>query len=345
MTQNMDELYIQRCFDLARLGASKVSPNPLVGAVIVSQNRIIGEGFHHTYGQAHAEVNAVNSVHIEDKHLLPFSTIYVSLEPCCIYGNTPPCTNLILEHKIPRVVISSLDLSPDVSGKSVEILRSAGVEVVENILPLQGKSLSLSRTTYVCKNRPYIILKYAKSKDGFIAQKKGTPVWISNRFNKRLTHKWRSEIDAIMIGTNTARMDNPSLTTRYYHGQNPIRIVLDKNLKLDGTLHIFDNRATTIVFNALKSLQKGNIQFIKVDFENQLLEQILVILHKKKISNLLVEGGAILLQSFIDTSLWDEARILTGDIYLQEGVAEPKFTAPLVQEFLLGTDTISIYKN
>ena len=344
MKQNMDELYIQRCFDLARLGTSKVSPNPPVGAVIVAKNRIIGEGFHQAYGQAHAEVNAVNNVHEDDKHLLPFSTIYISLEPCCVYGNTPPCTNLILKHKIPRVVISSLDLSPDVSGKSVEILRNADVEVIENILPTQGKNLSLSRTTYVCKSRPYVILKYAKSKDGFIAKKEGAPVWISNLFSKRLTHKWRSEIDAIMIGTNTARIDNPSLTTRYYNGQNPIRVVLDKNLKLDSTLHIFDDSAATIVFNTLKSSQRGNIQFVKVNFENQLLEQVLLFLHQNKVSNLLVEGGSVLLQSFIAANLWDEARVLTGNTYLQEGLPAPKIDDAPVQEFKLETDTISVYK-
>lgn len=341
----MEELYIQRCFDLARLGFSNVSPNPLVGAVIVANNQIIGEGFHKRYGSPHAEVNAVNSILPKNKHLLSASTIYISLEPCCVFGNTPPCTNLILSHKIPRVVMSSLDLSPGVSGKSVEILKAAGIEVIENILASEGKKVSLPRATYVSKNRPYVILKYAKSKDNYIAKEDGEAVWISNLYSKRLTHKWRSEIDAIMVGTNTARMDNPSLTTRYYHGKSPVRVVLDRNLTLDKTLNIFNAQAKTIIFNQLKSEEKDNLVFAKINFNDEILVQILSFLHKEKVANLMIEGGRKLLQSFIDASLWDEARVLTGDITLQKGIPAPAFLGSPSQIISLGTDRVSIYEN
>jgi diaminohydroxyphosphoribosylaminopyrimidine deaminase/5-amino-6-(5-phosphoribosylamino)uracil reductase len=341
----MDELYMNRCFDLARMGSPKVSPNPMVGAVVVANNRIIGEGFHKAYGQPHAEVKAVNSIKPEDIHLLSVSTIYVSLEPCCIHGKTPPCTNLILDNKIPRVVISSLDRSPEVNGKSLDILRNAGVEVIENILPVKGAQLSQARTTYVCNKRPYVILKYAQSKDGFISSKDGSPVWISNQFTKRLTHKWRSEINAIMVGTNTAKMDDPNLNNRHYHGNSPVRIVLDRNLSLNKELNLFDQTEKTIVINELDSKQNENIYHIKLNFNDDLLENILKVLHKHEIGVLMVEGGSILLNTFIQSNLWDEARVITGQKYLIEGTKAPNMPLSPTQSLKIDTDEISIYLN
>ena len=341
----MDELFIQRSFDLARLGGAKVSPNPMVGAVIVAENRIIGEGFHKAYGEPHAEVNAVNSVKQQDRHLLPQSTIYISLEPCCIHGKTPPCTNLILDQKIPRVVISAIDRSPEVNGKSLKILNEAGISVTQDVLPAVGIQLSQPRTTYVCRKRPYVILKYARSKDGFMAKNNGEQVWISNDFTNRLTHKWRGEINAIMVGTRTALLDNPSLTNRLYYGKNPVRVVLDKDLLLDKKLKIFDHQAKTIVFNEKENLELDNIYRVKIAFDQQLIHNLLTVLAQHKIGTLMVEGGATLLDSFYHDNLWDEARVITSANYLVNGLKAPMPGKVPSQSFQLESDEISVYLN
>lgn len=321
-----DEHYMRRCFDLARLGAGSVSPNPMVGAVLVHGARIIGEGFHQRYGEAHAEVNAVNSVRAEDLHLLAEATLYVSLEPCCIFGKTPPCTNLILEHRIPKVVISCLDQTPGVAGQGVEILRSAGVEVISGVLEAEGFRLSAIRNTFVTQQRPYILLKFAKTRDGFFAPDTGLQHWISNAYSKRLVHRWRSEVDAILVGTNTALHDNPQLSNRLYFGKSPLRLVLDKNLRLPPTLALFDGSSPTLVFTAQESAPKNalpNVEYIALDFQKDWLPQMLNILAERKITSLMVEGGAQLLQAFIEAGLWDEARVLTGEALLFKGLAAP----------------------
>jgi diaminohydroxyphosphoribosylaminopyrimidine deaminase/5-amino-6-(5-phosphoribosylamino)uracil reductase len=232
--ENPDEHFMQRCFDLACLGAGATSPNPVVGAVIVHQNRIIGEGYHMAYGKAHAEVNAVRSIRAEDRHLLKQATLYVSLEPCNIHRNTPPCTLLILEESIPRVVVSTVDHTPGVDGSGLARLRAAGVEVTVGVLEKEGQRLSQARNTFITRHRPYILLKYAQSANGIFAPEDNRQLWLTNPYSKRLVHKWRSEASAILVGANTAIADNPRLNNRLYYGKSPVRVILD----LKGTFHI-----------------------------------------------------------------------------------------------------------
>jgi diaminohydroxyphosphoribosylaminopyrimidine deaminase/5-amino-6-(5-phosphoribosylamino)uracil reductase len=340
---NIDEIFMQRACDLARLGGAKVSPNPMVGAVIVVDNRIIGEGFHKAYGSPHAEVNAVDDVKVKHRHLLKKSTIYVSLEPCCIQGKTPPCTDLIINQEIPRVVISAIDKSPEVNGKSVQLLQQANVDVTQDVLAHKGEAISQPRATFVDQKRPYVILKYARSKDGFMASRKSRQVWISNAYTSRLTHKWRSEVNAIMIGTHTARIDNPSLTTRYYFGNNATRVVLDRNLSLKQDLNIFDDQANTIVFNDVNNEKKDSLTKVKINFDQDVLTQVLSVLFEKNIATLMVEGGPTLLESFYRSGLWDEARIITGEIEMKEGIIAPDPHGDPDKSFTLGSDQIAIF--
>ncbi|MCB0519093.1 MAG: bifunctional diaminohydroxyphosphoribosylaminopyrimidine deaminase/5-amino-6-(5-phosphoribosylamino)uracil reductase RibD [Saprospiraceae bacterium] len=341
----MNELYMHRCFDLARLGAGHVSPNPMVGAVLVHENRIIGEGWHRQYGKAHAEVNAVASVKPEDQHLIEKTTLYVSLEPCCIFGKTPPCTNLILEKKIPRVVISCLDQTPEVRGKGVDILRQNGVEVVTGILAKEGEVLSGIRNTFVARHRPYINLKFAQSSDGFMG-KPGQQVWISNPFSKRLAHKWRSEFDAILIGTKTALMDNPQLNNRLWFGKSPLRILLDKKLAVPKSAHIYDATAKTLVVTEKVGYPVNeNVEFLSLPFDENLLEKLLKYLFEKRITSLIVEGGSVTLSRFIEQGLWDEATVFTSKTHLLNGIKAPVIPVDPFQTFPLGTDTLTLYRN
>ena len=340
-TDSSHQLFIKRAFDLARLGKGAVEPNPMVGAVIVYQNKIIGEGFHQAYGTAHAEVHAVNSIKKENVKLLPQSTIYVSLEPCNFVGKTPACTSLILEKKIPRVVISTIDQTPQVSGNGIELLRKNGVEVLTKVLEKEGNNLVRYRTNFVTNDKPYVILKYAQSKDGFMGQKNKS-VWITNAYSKRLVHKWRSEVNAIMVGTNTARQDNPRLTTRLYFGKNPLRIVLDRKNTLPDDLHLFTDGLPTWHFseNNTRTFSQKNITSHVLPFDDFILEKILKKLHQHNISTLLVEGGAQLLESFIKKNLWDEARILEGDTYLLHGILAPKINTPPEKTYPIGSDKL-----
>lgn len=339
-----DELYIQRCFDLARLGAGQVSPNPMVGAVLVYENRIIGEGWHQRYGEAHAEVNAVASVKPQDRHLLTKATLYVSLEPCCIFGRTPPCTDLIIKNQIPKVVISCLDQTPGVAGTGVKILQAQGIEVITGVLEKTGQELSRFRNHFVTQNRPYIFLKYAQSLDGFIGRP-DEQVWISNIFAKRLVHKWRSEVDAILVGTNTARIDNPQLTNRLYLGKSPLRIIFDRKLALSHQLNIFDAAAKTLIFTEQDTpdlqRQTPNVTYQKIDFRQDFLPNLLTNLHQRNITTLFVEGGAKVLQSFINEQLWDEALVFIGHKTLGKGI--PVFGLPggvLKEKHQLGSDQL-----
>lgn len=338
--------YIRRAFDLARLAQGNASPNPMVGAVIVYEGKIIGEGYFKKDGTSHAEVNAINSVKKENLHLLPLSDIYVSLEPCNFFGRTPACTSLILEKKIPRVIISTTDKTPQVSGNGIELLRKNGVEVITGILEKEGDELVKYRTNYVQSKYPYIILKYAQSKDGFIG-KKNESVWITNSFSKRLVHKWRSEINAIMVGTNTALQDNPRLTNRLYFGKNPLRIVLDRKNELPEQLHLFSDGNPTwhISENTNRNFSKKNITHQKFIFDENLLENLLEKLHEERISTLLVEGGAQLLNSFIQKGLWNEARVFVGDKYLENGIKAPTIPASATEEFQIDNDILKIYFN
>ncbi len=337
--------FMQRCFDIARKGEGNVSPNPMVGAVIVHENRILGEGYHEEYGKAHAEVNAVASVAKADLKLLSESTIYVSLEPCCVYGNTPPCTELILKHKIPHVVISYIDKSLGDNGKSVHLLREKGIKVTTGILEAEGKILSEVRDTYTQKQRPYVVLKYAVSRNGFMA-KKDEQIWLSNSYSKRLVHKWRSEIGAILAGTNTLKIDNPQLNNRLYFGGQPLRICLDRRLELPKNASVLDDSADTIIVTEKKSLISDETAILTLDFDGNLLRNILDYLHQQKINSVLIEGGAKTIDYFIKENLWDEIRVLQTDRVIESaGIASPQLTAPLVRKLQIDTDELLIYRN
>lgn len=337
---------MRRCFDLARLGAGFVSPNPMVGAVIVYNDQIIGEGWHQVYGTAHAEVNAVSSVEEENRQYLSESTMYVSLEPCCIYGNTPPCSNLIIENKIPEVVISCLDATPGVAGNSVKLLKEAGVKVTTGVLEEEGKELAAFRNTFAGKNRPYIILKFAQSADGFIS-KEGEQTWMTNPYSKRLTHKWRAEADAILVGTNTASIDNPQLNSRLWSGMPPLRIAIDRTMKLDQNLHLFDDEQPTLIMteSAVNIMGFERTQFIPLDFSENIPQQITDTLAQGKVTSLLIEGGAHTLQSFIDANLWDEARIFSVEQRLGAGIKAPSLTGETVNTQKILSDTLTVVKN
>lgn len=339
---SQEEFFMQRCFDLAILGAGQVAPNPMVGAVLVHNDRVIGEGFHQKYGHAHAEVNAVASVKTEDRHLIPVSTLFVSLEPCCTFGKTPPCTDLILREKIPEVVLSFIDFTPAVAGKSIRLLEKAGVKVKTQVLKSRGFDVSLVRNLFVRKNRPFIILKYAQSANHFFAPL-GKQLWLSNAYSKRLTHKWRAEADAILVGTNTAQIDNPSLTTRLFPGSNPLRIVIDKKGALNPDLAIFDGSAPTLV------LTEPGVQLAKPLLQlespaDNMMETLFQYLFEQGKSSLLVEGGAQLINSLIAKDYWDEARIYTSSKIITKGLPAPVLAVPPLQHFQIATDQLTIFR-
>lgn len=339
-----NNLYLKRCYEIAKLGHGSASPNPRVGAVIVHNNRIIGEGYHQKYGNAHAEVNAVKSVKDEDRHLLSASTIYISLEPCCIHGNTPPCTELIIKHKIPKVVYEVTDPTEGVNGKSKAILEAAGVEVVLLETSNEGKNLSKNRSVFTTQNRPFVILKYAVSQDGFIG-KADQQIWLSNAISKRLSHRWRNETDAILVGSNTAKLDNPALTNRLYFGKNPLRIVLDRKLQLDRKLKLFDNKAKTWIITEKQHADQDNIYYKTIAFDDQLIPKILYQLHKEGCSWLVVEGGAQTIQHFIEKNYWDEARIFKTKKQLITGITSPKHDGILQQKIPILDDELQLYAN
>lgn len=344
--EEFDEQFMQRCFQLAKLGAGHVAPNPMVGAVLVYDHQIIGEGYHQLYGKAHAEVNCIESVAEERKYLINRSALYVSLEPCSHFGKTPPCTQLIIRQKIPRVIISHVDPFPKVSGSGIAHLREAGVEVMVGVCEAAGKELNKRFFTFYEKKRPHIILKWAQSADGFIALPDNKKVQISNEYTNRLVHKWRSEESAILIGTNTALSDDPQLTNRFWNGKSPVRVVLDAKLRLPEYLHIFDNTTPTLVFNAIKQQRKKDIEWIKIPFSRDVLQEILHVLYEKKILSVLVEGGAKTLQSFIDSGLWDEARVITGTDFCGQGVSAPVLQKKaFVRQEEISGDRIYFFEN
>jgi len=315
-----------RCIELAKMGAGNVSPNPMVGCVIVYNNKIIGEGYHKKHGEAHAEVNAISSVTNADD--LKKSTIYVSLEPCAHYGKTPPCSDLIVEKQIPKVVIGSIDPFAKVAGKGIEKLKKAGIEVEVGVLTKDCDELNKRFFTFHKKKRPFIILKWAQTLDGFIdidrsVENFGEPTWITGQEALIRVHEMRAEEDAIMVGTNTAEKDNPSLTVRHCEGQNPLRIVFDKNLRLSHQLNLFDQSTPTLVINTSKSFVERNTEHIQIDFTKNILQQILKVLHNKNCLSLIVEGGKLLLETFIAENLWDEAHVFTGYKNFGTGITAP----------------------
>ena len=329
---------MRRCLELASLGAGHTAPNPMVGAVLVydrstGEERVIGEGYHMQYGHAHAEPNCIASVKEQDRRLIADSTLYVSLEPCAHHGKTPPCADLIIEKKIPRVVIGCRDPYPQVNGKGIEKLLGAGVKVTTGVLEAESILLNKRFFTFNTFHRPYIILKWAQSADGKIAGPvdggAGQRTLISNEYTNRLVHKWRSEEAAILVGTGTALADDPALTVRLWDGPNPIRLVIDMDLKLPETLQLFDRKVRTIVFNRVRHGDDDNLFYYRLENDEELVGGVIRALHKLKIQSVLVEGGARLLQSFIDEDCWDEARVITNnELEIPGGLAAPALREP-----------------
>jgi diaminohydroxyphosphoribosylaminopyrimidine deaminase/5-amino-6-(5-phosphoribosylamino)uracil reductase len=343
------EIYMQRCLELAALGAGSVSPNPMVGAVIVHDDKIIGEGYHQKYGEAHAEVNAVNmlianySNHVD---LLKKSTIYVSLEPCAHYGKTPPCADLLIKHQIPKVVVGCRDPFPQVDGKGIEKLQAAGIEVIVGVLEKECQWLNRRFFTRVQKQRPYIILKWAQTADGFFAPTGGSQYWITGPESRKLVHQWRAEEDAILVGKNTVLADNPQLNVRYAEGRSPKRVVIDRRLELNEQLSVFDQTVETLIFNEIKTDIDGKNKYIALeDFDRFVPQYILFQLYLQDIQSVIIEGGAYTLKAFIDAGLWDEARIFTGTSVLENGIKAPVLTGTTISERTVGADSLQIITN
>lgn len=342
---DLHQEYMFRCLELARHGAGFVSPNPMVGAVLVYQNRIIGEGWHQMYGGPHAEVNCIRSVSQADEHLIPNSTLYVSLEPCAHFGKTPPCSHLIIEKKIHRVVVACSDPFEAVNGKGIQLLEQAGIEVMTGVLEKEAMDLNNRFFCFHQQNRPYIILKWAQSSDGFIAGISEDRLLITHEQTNRLVHRWRSEEAAILIGTETAIKDNPSLTNRYWLGRSPLRLVIDKHLRLPDNLIMFRDGNPVIIFNEQKNDQQGELRFVKINTDQSFIDQLFVYCYQNGVQSILVEGGAKLLQSFIDADQWDEARIITNTtLQVGSGLPAPMIkSTPMVHSFTSMTDQINMY--
>lgn len=353
------EKYIKRCIELAKNGLGTTYPNPLVGSVIVFEDKIIGEGWHRKSGEPHAEVNAINSV--KDKSLLKKATIYVSLEPCSHFGKTPPCCDLIIKNKITNVVIGTVDSNVKVAGNGIKKLLEAGVHVTAGILEEECFDLNKRFFTFHEKKRPYVILKWAESQDGFIApetifpnpeksvnhqNKKREPVWITNIYSRQLVHKWRSEEQAILVGTKTVIEDNPKLNVRDWTGNNPTRIVIDRNNHISTESHIFDSSVKTIVISEEPFYdEKENICFEKINFEKNIAKQIIQFLYQNEIQSVIIEGGRQTLQTFIDGDLWDEARIFVGNIEFGAGITAPILRKKTHKKYRIINDSLLIIKN
>ena len=342
------ETYIRRCIEIAKNALGSARPNPMVGCVIVHDNKIIGEGYTSAYGGNHAEVNAIASV--REQTLLKESTLYVTLEPCSHFGKTPPCSDLIIANGIPNIVIGTMDTHSKVAGKGILKLQSNGCKVTIGILEEACKAHHKRFFTFHNKKRPYVILKWAETNDGFIApksKKEAKPVWITNNLSRQLVHKWRAEEQAILIGTNTVVQDNPSLTVRDWTGQNPIRIVLDKDLRLDDNASVFNAESETIRICSKPNAENSKAHMEAIDFEagNTIASQICNVLYDRNINSVIIEGGAKTLQTFIDEDLWDEARVFTGSIKFYEGTKTPHFSGHLISEEKILKDTLRLYSN
>ncbi len=346
-----DEFYMRRCLQLAKLGARHVAPNPMVGAVLVYENRIVGEGYHKKYGEAHAEVNCINSVKQADKKFMERSVLYVSLEPCAHFGKTPPCSDLIIKNKIPKVILGCRDPFDQVDGKGIEKLRAAEIEVVTGILEKDCKNLNKRFFCFHTKHRPYIILKWAQTANKKIAANSSNRLIISNELTNKVVHKWRSEEAAILVGTNTIESDDPLLTNRLWTGKNPVRLLVDKDLKLAGTAKVFNNDAPTIVFNLAKTTIEfkqhldNSIFYYKIDKNESLLKQLTKACYELNIQSILVEGGAKMLQSFIKEGLYDEIRLITNEnLFVADGLDAPLFShLNKVNIQVIGSDKIEFF--
>jgi diaminohydroxyphosphoribosylaminopyrimidine deaminase/5-amino-6-(5-phosphoribosylamino)uracil reductase len=315
------EIYMRRAFELARLGLGYVSPNPMVGCVIVHEDKIIGEGFHQRWGGPHAEVHAINAVN--NQSLLKESTVFVTLEPCAHVGKTPPCANLLIQHQVKKVVIANIDPNPLVSGKGIKMMRDAGIEVETGLLEEEGDELNKRFFKSIMHQQPYIILKWAQTADGFIARSNFDSKWISNKYSRMLVHKWRAEEDAILVGKNTAKYDNPRLNVRNWEGKDPLRILIDHHLSLSEYLELLNGQIPTICYNTCKTEINKHLEYIRLD-SSRFLEELVGDLHKRDIRSLIVEGGSNTLQQFIDAGLWDEARVFTAPVSFGTGIMAPQ---------------------
>jgi len=341
-----DELLMRRCFQLARQGSGHVSPNPMVGAVLVHKGMIIGEGWHQHWGEAHAEVNCLQSVSLENQALIPYSTLYCNLEPCAHFGKTPPCADLILERKIPKVVVSNTDPNPLVAAKGLAKLKNAGVEVSEGVLETEGRWLNRAFFTWINEHRPRIILKWAQTQDAFLG-KNGARTAISSPSALRLVHRWRAASDAILVGTNTALLDNPRLDVRYYFGKSPLRIVFDTHGKIPSNHHLLDDSTETWVYGSSSiAAQFNKTEFIPIE-SKVLIPNLLESLKNSNRAILLVEGGADILNQFLATGCWDEIRVLENKQRLGGGLVAPQIPANAVlkEQFQVEEDTVCIFAN
>lgn len=356
-TLSTDKMYMARCLELALNGQGNVAPNPMVGALIVHNDTIIGEGYHIKYGDLHAEINAINSV--KDKSLLSNSTLYLSLEPCSHYGKTPPCTDTIISMNIPRIVIATMDFNPKVMGRGIEILRKAGREVTVGVMEDEARDLNRRFFTFHTKKRPYIILKWAQTIDGFIDALRNpsdpvAPIWITNELSRSLVHRWRSEEQAILIGTRTVEKDNPKLNVRDWSGRTPTRVIIDRKLRLPIEANVFDGCIPTLLFignNAAASVRKTqfaaipNLEIITIDFAKGMEMQLLKELYDRNLNSVMIEGGAMIINSFAEKNLWDEARVFVGNKFFYDGVKAPTFARELCSYDELGDSKLFTYRN
>ena len=343
---NIHEKYMHRCIQLAKNGLGTTYPNPLVGCVIIHNNKIIGEGWHHKAGQAHAEVNAIKD--IGDVSLLKKATLYVNLEPCSHFGKTPPCANLIIDKGIKKVVIGNIDPNPQVSGQGVQRLKDAGCDVIVGISQKECDDLNKRFFAFHLKKRPYIYLKWAQTEDGYISpseRSQQSPVWISSPQSRQMVHKMRAIEQAIVVGTNTVVADNPGLTTRYWEGSSPTRIVLDRNLRISKDAAVYDGKIKTIFITEKNSDNETNLIFESIDFSEKVAQQICDIAHRHSIQSMIVEGGAQMLRTFIEESYWDEAYVFIGNTTFDAGVKAPKFKGILASEEKITTDILQHFKN
>ena len=341
------ELYMRRCIELAKLGAGNVAPNPMVGAVLVYNDEIIGEGFHKKFGEAHAEVNCIKSVLDTNQKFISKSTLYVSLEPCAHFGKTPPCADLIIDNKIKQVKVGCTDSFEKVNGEGIKKLLAAGIKVDVGILESECRILNKRFFTFHTKKRPYIILKWAQSQDGFITGKNLTTTKISNIYTDKLVHKWRSQEAAILVGSNTVRIDNPYLTTRKWLGKNPVRIIIDEHLKIDANANVFNNESYTIIINSQKNFSYINTEYLQINFEKSVVESTLNCLYNKQLNSVIIEGGSRTLKYFIDAGFWDEARVITNtDLFLNAGLKSPVLSnQKLNYSFNILNDKIDIFQH
>lgn len=339
-------LYIQRCLQLAQHGKGYTTPNPMVGAMLVHNGRIIGEGWHKIYGQAHAEVNCLASVKEDDLHLVPESTMYVSLEPCAHTGKTPPCANRLVAERVKKVVICNVDPFAQVSGRGIQILKDAGIEVETGVLDSEGLWVNRRFFCFHTQQRPYIILKWAQTTDGFMAPLDRSRFAITNSHTQQLVHKWRTEEAAILVGSTTALNDNPQLTSRLWSGQQPLRVVLAGKHQLPAGHHLLNDVAPTLIINEEKDEAVGNVQYVRVVRGDDQLKDILGILHQRKVLSVIVEGGPATLNRFIAEGLWDEARILTGATQLQQGIEAPTLpNSNFAFSAHIDTDQLQVFVN